>query len=149
MGLMKKLYVLLTGIVAVLFIFPGCSKKDSGPGYYMRAKLGDKDYHVANCIIYASGGATIINGFVQTSTAPVFPYVALSIQSSLVPSKIKLDKAFGNYAYCFTSSGSYIVSESGEVIITDISGGGVSGTFSFKCTDGTTVSGGAFTGKRL
>ncbi len=146
---MKKLYFLLSAI-AMLFIFSGCAKKSTGPGYYIQARIGNTDYYATNCIIFSSGSATIIDGFLSNSISSTYPYMVLSLQNSLgLPGKIKLDNTTGSTARYFTSATHAMVSESGSVVITDISGNNVTGTFSFTCTDGTTVTDGAFTAKRM
>lgn len=146
---MKKLYVLLLAVSTVPFVFSGCSKKDPGPSYYMSAKIGNADYHVANCIAFPSGGATIIDGFLPTSRTPTYPYIIINLQNSLgSTNKIKLDNSTGSYAQLFTSSTFSSISQSGEMYITDLSGS-ISGTFSFTCADGTVVTDGQFTANRM
>jgi hypothetical protein len=146
---MKKLYVLL-GAMVVFYIFSGCSKKDSGPAYYMSAKSGDIDYYVANCIVFSSAGTTIVDGFVQTSATPTYPYITLSLQKPLgFTGEIKLDNISGSYAEYHTITTFASISKSGTVIITNATGSIVSGTFSFTCADGTTITDGVFVAKRL
>ncbi len=145
---MKKTSALLSVVMAVLFIFSGCKKKETEPAYYIRATVGSTDYDVPGCIVLSSGNTTIIKGAQATATSP-YAYIALSIQkATLIPGDILFVKNPGSFANVYYTSGSSSVSYTGTVTITETTGSTVSGTFLFNCTDGTTVTNGVFNAER-
>ena len=147
--IMKKISALLLVLVALLFILSGCKKKETGPAYYIKARVGNTDYNVPGCIAFSSGNATIFKGS-QAQVTSAYAYIALSIQKgTLLPEEIKFVKVPGSYANVFNASGTSSVAQNGTVTITETTGSSISGTFSFTCTDGTTVTDGEFTAKRM
>jgi len=146
---MKKTSALLLVVMAALFIFSGCKKKESEPSYYIKATVGTTDYDVPECIAFSSGNATIIKGAKETATS-AYTYIALSIQkATLIPGDtILFVKSPSSFANVYYTSGSSSVSHTGTVIVTETTGSTVSGTFTFICTDGTTVTDGMFNAQR-
>ncbi|MCW3122133.1 MAG: hypothetical protein JWQ38_1625 [Flavipsychrobacter sp.] len=146
---MKKMSALLVVVMAFLLIFSGCKKKETKPSYYIRATVGTTDYDVSECIALSSGNTTIIKGANATATS-TYSYIGLSLQkTSLLPGDtIRFVKSPASFANVYYTSGSSSVSHTGTVIITEMTGNSLSGTFIFTCTDGTTVTGGIFNAER-
>jgi hypothetical protein len=150
--LIRKLCILLSG--AVIACMAGCSKKQDS--FYLSAQVNSKNYSVAGCIISkftdtaTASTTTLIDGYVQTATSAAFPYVVLVLKDwTWTTGKIDLNNTKGFYALLYTGSGFAQKSEEPTIIINSVSISNVSGTFSFTGADGTVVSGGAFTAKRL
>ena len=147
---MKNLFVILwCALAAILLTTAGC-KRSSGPSYYMRAKLNDKDNNVNYCIAFSSSGSTVIDPFQPTATSVTYPYIVLVLQDGLwMPGKsIPLDGSKGCWGRLYTSPNFYMPSTKGTILI-DQAGGALSGTFSFTTTDGNSITDGTFSAKRI
>ena len=146
---MKRISFMFVGVF-VLLVLGSCAKKSSEPAYYIKATIGNTEYYAADCIVFSSGGATIINSFKPTAKTASYPHIALNLQvSANVAGKTKLDYSRGSHGEYISNPSFKTISNSGELIITEVSGSTISGTFSFTCEDGTVVTDGEFTAKRM
>jgi hypothetical protein len=144
---MKRILTIALIAIAGVSAFCSCSKKSSSPSYTMTASLGSSAYNAPNCIAVPTGTTMVIEGIGGTGTVATFPYVQLIIANwATKTGTYSFDSTLaGSYAQYLLNSTTIKISKSGSVVVTSASATTISGTFSFTCTDGTTVTGGTFT----
>ncbi len=147
---MRKILSIAAIAMIGLFVFAGCSKKSSSPSYSMKATIGSTAFSENTCAAILSGTTMSITGYNGSATTP--PYLSITIYNYTGAKTYTLDST----ALIPPVVVSYLpdsnpldvkAATSGSVIVTSSSSSTVSGTFSLKCSDGTTIANGTFTGK--
>jgi hypothetical protein len=149
LNFMKKLLTFSAIALFGMALISGCSKSSSSsPSYSMTASVSGTSYSAGNCIAVNNGTYIVIEGIGGATTAPTFPYLAISLTNyNKTTGTFNFDSSqTTNWAEYLTSSSTYKISKSGSVTITSVSPN-ITGTFLFTCTDGTVVSSGSFTAK--
>lgn len=152
---MKKILTFAAAAVLGLATLSGCSKSSSpSPSYFMKATIGGTSFNVTNCYAVTTGSVLSITGSSGTTTTSTPPMFGITIYSYSNPGTYKVDTALttatvaGTYATTMNPA-DMKASKAGTVVITSASSATISGTFSFTFTDGTAVTAGSFTAKRL
>lgn len=149
---MKKTLIFAAIAILGLAAFSGC-KKSSGSSYTMSATVGNSNFNVNSCTASLSGTSMAIVGY-SGSASGTPPYLTITIDSFAGAATYTIDTTASFPAV----SGSYWpdanlsdikVVHTGSVVITASSTTSLSGTFNFKTDDGTSISSGKFTAKRL
>ncbi len=150
-----KINIALLAIALFSFAFiSGCHKGGYGVSYSMKATIGSNTYEAPNCIARPSGSSMIIYGMNNTSstaTSPSIPYLSITI----VNWHEALDTFYfdstltKNVAAYWPSSSQTSYSKTGEVYINTLNSDNISGVFQIVCSDGSKITDGSFTAKRL
>ena len=150
-----KINIALLSIAVFAFTFiSGCHKGGYGVAYSMKATIGSNTYEAPNCIARPSGANMVIYGMNNTdvnATKPSIPYISITI----VNWHEGLDTFYfdstltKNTATYFASSTQYSFSKTGEVYINTVNADNISGVFQVVCSDGSKITDGSFTAKRL
>ena len=152
--LMKRIFTFAAIALLGLAAFSGCGKKSSSPSYSMHASIGGTAFNVTNVYAVITGSILSITGSSGTTSTATPPYFGITIYNYTSPTTYTVDST----ATTPTVAGTYAptsapadmkAASSGSVVISSASTATISGTFSFKMTDGTVISGGTFTAKRL
>ncbi len=149
---MKKLITLvMLAIIGVSII--GCKKKSTTPSTSLSVNLAGTTKTFSTATASGSGSIMQITGYSGSSSAAP-PYYSITIYNFTGPATYTVDM----HAASPTVASSYWpttdladskVAVSGSVTITSSSSATVSGTFDFTAYDGTTMSSGTFTAKRI
>ena len=128
--------------------FTGCKKSDnaSNSGNMSESINGSKVS--SPCYSVSNSSISTIEGFTASGTSAsnvtiTYPFIQLGFLSALSTGTFNID-GFTVTAGIDSSAGNVIYASSGTITITSITPHTV-GTFSFTCSDGTTVTGGTFT----
>lgn len=152
---MKK--ILTLAIVAILCIgaVTGCKKSDSGSSYSMKATVGTTAFNVSNSYATINGNILSISGNSGSSTSTyAAPYLTVVLYDYTNTGTYTIDttatspNVAATYAPDLTIS-DFKLSHTGSVTISSVTSTQVVGTFNFVLTDGSTITGGTFTAKRI
>ena len=149
---MKKILMIAAIAGFGLATFSGCSKSSSSPSYTISAKINGASYSNSNCYFVATGGSLLIESGVPSSS-PSYPFMEFSVSNYTGAGTYAISSSSASiYAIDSSATGSSIAQASaaggsGTLTVTSASSSTISGTFSFTGSDGTTVTGGAFTAK--
>ena len=135
-----------------MLMMTGCIKKKDTPiSYTMTANVGGTAYKAALCIAFAGSSTMEIEAETTTSGATItYPYINLWLTgTSFSLGTFSFDSTMArNYAEYIISTSSFKIAQSGSITITSVTPN-VVGTFSFTCTDGTTITDGKFVAENL
>ena len=154
---MKKISTIILLALFSISVFTGCQKNATTTGYSMSADIGGSatifDNSLINVEINSVTGRNtyIIEGLNNASNYPyVYIYVPAITDTTTYSIGVYTAGSLYNPAYAILGVDTLTIknSASGSVYIKTVSPY-VTGTYSFTCTDGTTVSAGAFIAKPL
>jgi hypothetical protein len=152
---MKRIMTLSAILMLGLVFFAGCSKKSDSPSYSMKATIGGTAFSVTNCYAVLNNGVLSITGSSGTSTSGTTPpFFTVVINTYTTATTYTLDTTAlvpnigGTYSPTLNIA-DMKGAKSGSVTISSASSSSYTGTFNFILTDGTAVTGGTFTAKKL
>ena len=151
--LMKKILSIMAIAMIGLFVFAGCSKKSSSPSYTMKATVGSTAFSANNCIGNINSTLLSVYGYNASGTTATFPNITIQMSNYTAIGTFTIDTTaiFSSltFQYYPTSALTDVKSsKTGTLTLTSVTSTAIAGTFSFTCTDGTTVTGGTFSAKR-
>lgn len=140
--------------VALIAAMSGCSRSSSSSPaatYSMRATIGSASMNGTVCIATVVSGVLGISGSTVVSGVGGPPQINLAIYSwTGAAGTFALGSTGGNnFGEYIASTGALTnISTSGTVTITSVTTTAISGTFSFTCSGGVSVTAGTFTAQR-
>lgn len=151
---MKLNVTLLAILFITLGVAAGCKKGGYGMAYSMKATIGTNTYEAPNCLARPSGSSMLIYGVNTTATnitKPSIPYISITIANwHETLDSFYFDSTLGNHiAQYIPAAGQVLTAKSGLIKFNTINQDNMSGVFQFVCADGTKVSEGQFTARRL
>lgn len=151
---MKKIMTITAIAMMGLIAVSGCKKKDDSPSYKLSATVGGTAFNPTNCTGTVTGGALSIVGWNGSGGTATPPYFSITVSSYTGAATYTIDTTLSAPVV----SASYFPSASltdvkfaktGSVTVSSASSSTITGTFNFKCNDGTIISGGTFTAKKM
>ena len=149
---MKNILIVTVCVLIGLAVVTGCQKSASTTNYSMDAIIAGKPTIFNNCFVSAgynsiTGSASnyVIEGLSNSSN---FPYIMLSVPAIKDTTYYISGTTVSNYAKYFVDTVTTKYAASGIVVIASVSPY-VIGSYSFTCTDGTTITQGTFIAKPL
>jgi hypothetical protein len=151
---MKRIMTLSAILMLGLVFFAGCSKKSDSPSYSMKATVGSTAFNVSNCYAVTTGAILNITGNTGSSTSANPPYLGITIYNYTGTGTFTINSSATAPAVAITWAPTSAITDmqaatSGTVTITSASSSTISGTFSGTLMNGSSVSGGTFTAKKM
>ena len=152
---MKK--ILTLAIVAILCIgaFTGCKKSDSGSSYSMKATVAGSAFNVSNVYATITSNTLAITGNSGSSTTTQSPpYLSVVLYDYTNTGNYTIDTTASTPTVAATYAPDATITDwktsyTGSVTISSVTSTQVVGTFNFVMADGSTITGGTFTAKRI
>ena len=159
---MKRSQIVFAFALIGMIIFAGCEKSEKTTSKYnMRVDIAGKATYLGNCFVnlsYNPAGANnyVIEAVPDSAGFPIVliavPYVSQGVYNIGSPSTSCYAKYFADVDYINPKTNkaadtAFVRTAASGILVIGSTEPFVTGTFSFTCTDGTTLSTGIFTAK--